>query len=99
MSLLIQTAVQLATLENLVRGAWHAHPMENGYGVSPYIWESPTILWLNYGVLERHWVEGHHRVCLQTDSVLAYNWLNTNADYPMEFSNLVLDCRWLLNRD
>ena len=31
--------------------------MENGYGVSHYIWESPTILWLNYGVLERHWLE------------------------------------------
>ena len=42
---------------------------------------------------------GHHRVCLQIDSLLAYKWLKTNEDYPMEFSNLILDCRWLLNRD
>ena len=56
-------------------------------------------LWGIREALAWAWVEGHHRVCLQTDSVLAYNWLNTNADYPMEFSNLVLVCRWLLNRD
>jgi len=45
------------------------------------------------------WAKGHHRVCLQTDSLLTYKWLKTNEDYPMEFSNLILDCRWLLNRD
>ena len=56
-SLLIQIAAHLVTLENLVQGAWHAHPMENGCRASHYIWESPTILWLNYGVLERHWLE------------------------------------------
>ena len=38
-------------------------------------------------------------VCLQTDSLLATKWLNNNLVYSMEFSNLILDCRWLLNRD
>ena len=33
------------------------------------------------------------------DSFLAYKWLITNEDYPMEFSNLVLACRWLLSGD
>lgn len=32
-------------------------------------------------------------------SLLATNWLNTNADFPVEFSNLVTDCRWLLRQD
>ena len=45
------------------------------------------------------WANGHHWVCLQIDSLLAYKLLNTNEDYPMEFSNLILDCRWLLSRD
>ena len=45
------------------------------------------------------WDNGHRRVCLQTDSLLATKWLNNNVVYSMEFSNLILDCGWLLNRD
>jgi len=44
------------------------------------------------------WNKGHQRV-LQTDSLLAAKWLNTNVEYPIEFSNLVLDYRWLLNKE
>ena len=40
-----------------MRVAWHAQPMENGFGVSFYTWESPIILWLNCGVIERRWLE------------------------------------------
>ena len=56
-------------------------------------------LWGIREVLVRAWANGYHQVCLQIDSLLAYKWLTTNEDYPMEFSNLILDCRWLLNRD
>ena len=56
-------------------------------------------LWGIREALARAWAKGHHRVCFQTDSLLAYKWLNTTEDYPMEFSNLILDCRGLLNRD
>ena len=56
-------------------------------------------LWGIREALVRAWTNGYYRVCLQTDSLLAYKWLKTNEDYPMEFANLILDCRWLLNRD
>ena len=56
-------------------------------------------LWGIREVLIRAWANGYHQVCLQTDSLPAYKRLTTNEDYPMEFSNLILDCRWLLNRD
>ena len=56
-------------------------------------------LWGIRESLVRAWANGHHRVCLQTNSLLAYKWLNTNEDYPMKFSNLILDCRWLLSKD
>ena len=56
-------------------------------------------LWGIREALARAWAKGHHRVFLQTDSLLAYKWLKTNEDYLMEFANLILDCRWLLNRD
>ena len=36
---------------------------------------------------------------LQTDSLIPTKWLNTNMEYPIEFSNLVLDCKWLLNKE
>ena len=36
--------------------------MKNGCGVSPYTWESLTILWPNCGVLERHWLKHGPRV-------------------------------------
>ena len=49
--------------------------------------------------LLRAWDNGHRRVCFQTYSLLATKWLNTNVVYTMEFSNLILDCRWLLNMD
>ena len=45
------------------------------------------------------WDNGHRWVFFQTNSLLATKWLNTNVVYSMEFSNLILDCRWLLNRD
>ena len=38
-------------------------------------------------------------VTLQTDSLVATKWLTTNIEVPIEFSNLVFDCRLLLNRD
>ena len=56
-------------------------------------------LWGIREALAQAWAKGHHRVCLQTDSLLAYKWLKTNEDYLMEFANLILYCRWLLNRD
>ena len=56
-------------------------------------------LWGIREALVRAWTNGYYRVCLQTDSLLAYKWLKTNEDYPMEFSNLVLACRWLLSGD
>ena len=56
-------------------------------------------LWGLREALARAWAKGHHRVCLQTNSLLAYKWLNTNIEYPMEFSNLILDCKLLLNKD
>ena len=56
-------------------------------------------LWGNREALVRAWTNGYYRVCLQTDSLLAYKCLKTNEDYPMEFSNLVLACKWLLSGD
>ena len=56
-------------------------------------------LWGIREALARAWAKGHHRVCFQTDSLLAYKWLNTTEDYSMKFSTLILDCRGLLNRD
>nr|POE55545.1 putative ribonuclease h protein [Quercus suber] len=50
-------------------------------------------LWGIREMLLRAWDNGHCRLCFQTDSLLASKWLNTN-----EVSNLILDCRWLLNR-
>ena len=56
-------------------------------------------LWGIREALAQAWAKGHHRVCFQTDSLLAYKWLNTTEDYSMEFSTLIWDCRGLLNRD
>jgi len=56
-------------------------------------------LWGIREALLRAWDNSHHRVCLQTNSLLATKWLNNNVVYSMEFSNLILDCKWLLNRD
>ena len=50
-------------------------------------------LWDIREALARAWAKVHHRVCLQIDSLLAYKWIKTNEDYPMEFANLILDCR------
>lgn len=58
-----------------------------------------TELWGIREALVRVWTNGYYRGCLQTDSLLVYKWLTTNEDYPMEFSNLMLDCRWLLSKD
>nr|XP_023928321.1 uncharacterized protein LOC112039670 [Quercus suber]POE91020.1 hypothetical protein CFP56_05391 [Quercus suber] len=46
--------------------------MENGYGVSPCTWESPVILWLICGVLERHWFE--HGPVVITEWLLNRDW-------------------------
>ena len=56
-------------------------------------------LWGLREAMARAWAKGHHWARFQTDSLLAYKWLTTNTVYPMEFSNLILNCRWLLNRD
>lgn len=45
------------------------------------------------------WDKGYRGVTLQTDSLLATKWLTINIEVPVEFSNLVFDCRLLLNRD
>lgn len=58
-----------------------------------------TISWV-------HWLR-HQLLLAQTwqldgvlpHSLLATNWLNTNVDFPVEFSNFVMDCRWLLRQD
>ena len=56
-------------------------------------------LWGLREALTRAWAKGHHRVCFETDSLLVNKWLTTHTDYPMEFYYLILDCRWLLNKD
>lgn len=45
------------------------------------------------------WDKGYKGVTLQTDSLLATKWLTTDIEVPVEFSNLVFDCRLLLNGD
>ena len=42
------------------------------------------------------WDKGHRWVLLQSDSLLAVKWVFTEVDFPMEVTNLVLDCKWLL---
>ena len=56
-------------------------------------------LWGIRKALLQAWYKGHRRITLQTDSLLAAHWLNTNVEFLIEISNLILDCRWSLNRD
>ena len=56
-------------------------------------------LWAIREALIQAWNKGHRYVYLQTDSLLATNWLkDNNTDCPLEFTKLILDCRWLLAR-
>ena len=56
-------------------------------------------LWAIREALIQAWNKGHRYVYLQTDSLLATNWLkDNNTDCPLEFTKSILDCRWLLAR-
>ena len=56
-------------------------------------------LWGIRTALTLAWDKGHRRVLLQSDSLLAVKWISTEVDFPVEITNLVLDCRWLLRRE
>ena len=58
--------------------------METGCGVSPYIWESLIILWPNYGVLERRWLEHGPRVITELVFKLILFW-RTNGWLLIQF--------------
>ena len=56
-------------------------------------------LWGIRKALLHAWDKGHRNITLQTDSLLATKWLTTSVEFPIELSNLILDCRRLLRRD
>nr|POE62107.1 putative ribonuclease h protein [Quercus suber] len=56
-------------------------------------------LWGIRSALLLAWNRGYRGVTLQIDSLLATKWLTTNIEVPIEFSNLVFDCRLLLNKE
>lgn len=56
-------------------------------------------LWGIREALCQAWNKGHRWVLLQTDSLLATKWLNACVDYPIEFSNLEMENKWLFNQE
>ena len=56
-------------------------------------------LWAIWQGLKYAWNNGYKYINLQVDSKLAHNWItNLNSFYPLEYSNLIHDCRSLLER-
>ncbi|KAL0014391.1 hypothetical protein SO802_001460 [Lithocarpus litseifolius] len=58
-----------------------------------------TELWAIREGLKYAWNKGYKYINLQVDSKMAHNWItNLNSLVPLEYSNLILDCRSLLER-
>ena len=56
-------------------------------------------LWAIREGLKFAWNNGYKYINLQVDSKLAHNWItNLNSLFPLEYSNLIHDCRSLLER-
>lgn len=56
-------------------------------------------LWAIREGLKYAWNKAYKYIHLQVDSKLAHNWItNLNSFFPLEYSNLIHDCKSLLER-